>query len=100
MLTLAHFSHLKRNMLPGMMTKTAKLFETEMFRDQTMLSEVIDQMDGKLFDELIRRKSDPLAKVMREGILESGIDWLNTGKPTGESRFMYQVASQCNRRTL
>lgn len=74
-----------------MMTKTAKLFETELFRDQTMLSEVIDQMDGKLFDELIRRKSDPLARVMREGILESGIDWLNTGKPTGRSCAPYDI---------
>ena len=83
LLTLAHFDHLKRNMLPGMITKTAKLYETEMFRDQTMLTEIIDQMDGRIFGELVKRKSDPLAKVMREGILDSGIDWLNTGKPTG-----------------
>jgi exocyst complex component 2 len=68
-----------------MINKTAKLFETEMFRDQTMLGEIIDKMDARLFGELVKRKSEPLSKVMREGILESGIDWLNTGKPTGTS---------------
>lgn len=70
-----------------MMNRTAKLLETEMFRDQTTLVEVLDNMDEMVFGELVKRKSAPLADVMRAGILKGGVDWLNTGKPTGEYGF-------------
>lgn len=67
-----------------MITRTAKVLEQEMFRDQTTLIEVLDNMDEVVFRELVKRKSEPLGKIMREGILHSGVDWLNTGKPNGE----------------
>lgn len=67
-----------------MINRTAKLLETELFRDQATLVEVIENMDSMVFKDLIRKKMEPLADVMQEGIQRSGVDWLNSGKPTGK----------------
>lgn len=83
LMTLAQFAVLKQTLLPSIITRTAKVLETEMFRDQATLVEVLDNMDDMVFRELIKRKYEPLKQVTQDGVLRSGIDWLNTGKPTG-----------------
>ena len=83
-MTLAEFDQLRLNVIPSMINRTSKLLEVEMFRDQTTLIEVLDNMDEIVFREYIRRKSEPLVQVVGEGVLKSGIDWLNAPKPTGE----------------
>lgn len=84
-MTLAQFEVLKQTLLPAMIIRTAKLLENEMFRDQATLVEVLDNMDEMVFRELIKRRQEPLKQAIQDGILRSGIDWLNTGKPTGKS---------------
>jgi hypothetical protein len=83
-MTLAQIAVLKQTLLPTIITRTAKVLETEMFRDQATLVEVLDNMDDMVFRELIKRKYEPLKQVIQDGVQRSGIDWLNTGKPTGE----------------
>lgn len=56
-----------------------------MARDRDTLFEVVDNMDQIVFDEYIKRRGRNLVGVMEDGILHSGIDWLNTSKPTGKS---------------
>jgi hypothetical protein len=41
-------------------------------------------MDDMVFRDYIRHRSEPLVQVMQEGILRSGLDWLDAPKPTGE----------------
>jgi hypothetical protein len=41
-------------------------------------------MDQIVFDEYIKRRGRNLVGAMEDGILHSGIDWLNTSKPTGK----------------
>lgn len=84
-MTLAQFEHLRQKLIPSMIQRTSKLLELEMFRDQTTLIEVLGNMDEIVFRDYIRRKLEPLGAVITDGILRSGIDWLNTGKPTGMS---------------
>jgi len=43
-------------------------------------------MDQLVFEEFIKKRSRGLVDVMENGILRGGVDWLNAGKPTGESR--------------
>lgn len=74
-----------------MINRTAKVVETEMFRDQATLIEVVDNMDDMVFRELIKRRAEPLKQVIQDGVMRSGIDWLNTGKPTGESPWCAQA---------
>jgi hypothetical protein len=43
-------------------------------------------MDQLVFEEFIKKRSKGLVDIMENGILRGGVDWLNAGKPTGESR--------------
>jgi hypothetical protein len=50
-------------------------------------------MDQLVFEEFIKKRSRGLVDVMENGILRGGVDWLNAGKPTGESRARASGAS-------
>ena len=84
MITLGKFHQLRETTLPNLLTTTAKSLDTDMSRDRDTLFEVVDNMDQIVFDEYIKRRGRNLVVVMEYGILHSGIDWLNTSKPTGE----------------
>lgn len=47
------------------------------------LVEVVSQIDRTLFEAFVKDKIVHLTKVMRHGILESGLDWYETPRPTG-----------------
>jgi exocyst complex component 2 len=52
---------------------------------QTLLT-VVSELDKTLFDDLVKSKSAKLSGIMRQGILESGVDWYETPRPTGSSK--------------
>ena len=56
-----------------------------MSKDQGLLIEVVDNMNEMVFGDYVARKGEPLLEIIRGGILDQGMDWLNTPKPTGES---------------
>lgn len=85
MITLGKFNTLKEKALPALLSAASKVLEADISSDRDTLVEVVDGMDQIVFDEFVKRRSHNLVKVMEEGILHSGIDWLNTSKPTGES---------------
>ena len=62
-MTLAQFEQLRQKVIPSMITRISKLLELEMFRDQTTVVEVLDNMDEIVFRDYIRRKSEPLVQV-------------------------------------
>ena len=45
--------------------------------------DVVGQLDKILFDDLIQRKSDQIARVVQAGIIGPDVDWANAPKPTG-----------------
>jgi hypothetical protein len=51
-------------------------------------------MDQLVFEEFTKKRSRGLVDVMENGILRGGVDWLNAGKPTGESRARASGASE------
>lgn len=83
LVTLAKFHYLRETALSSILSRTSKLLDTDFGRDQATLLEVVDNMDEIVFDDFIKRRSEKLVKVVEEGILHGGIDWLNAGKPTG-----------------
>jgi len=48
-----------------------------------------------VFEEFIKKRSRGLVDVMENGILRGGVDWLNAGKPTGESRGTSEASVEC-----
>ena len=53
--------------------------------DEQMLDEVVEQLDESLFSEYVKAKANIVNAIIRKGILESGMDWYETPRPTGKS---------------
>ena len=56
-----------------------------------MLMEVINQLDGILFDDYVKRKSADVAKIIRTGVLGGMVDWYEAPKPTEVHPFIYDA---------
>lgn len=89
LITLSKFHQLKESTLPTLLSTASKSLEMNLEPDRDMLLEVIQSMDQLVFDEFIKKRSRKLVDVMEIGILRSGVDWLNAGKPTGRSSFFF-----------
>lgn len=83
-MTLAQFGVLRTQVVPAMIGKVGKTLEVDTTQDMSTLVEVLDNMDDMIFREYTRLKAQPLAQLMEEGILGSGMDWYNAPKPTGK----------------
>ncbi len=92
LITLAKFDQLKSTTVPGMVLKIGKLLDLDVAKDQALLTEVVDNMDQMVFEDYIKRRSLALVQVIQDGVLNGGIDWLNSPKPTGRSRQAEQIA--------
>ena len=84
-MTLNKFHQLRTTVLPNLIKRTAKVLETDMSKDEGLLMEVVDNMDEIVFGDYIRRRSLALSDVVKQGIINGGVDWLGVSKPTGES---------------
>ncbi|WWC72387.1 uncharacterized protein I206_106349 [Kwoniella pini CBS 10737] len=91
LLTLAQFDLLKRSYLFSICNKVSKLLDVDMKKDEQLLLEVIENMNEMIFQDLISKRSEGLINLIEEGILNSGIDWLNTSKPTEVRPYMHKA---------
>lgn len=55
--------------------------------------EVVDVLDKTLFGDYVKDKSVKLGSIIRKGVLESGIDWYETPRPTGLLIIIYALGS-------
>ncbi|WRT70517.1 uncharacterized protein IL334_007515 [Kwoniella shivajii] len=91
LVTLAQFDMLKKQSLSSLCNKISKLLDVDMSKDQALLMEVIENMDEMIFRQLIQTRSEPLIRVIEDGILNDGMDWLNTSKPTEVRPYMHKA---------
>jgi len=85
LVTLSKFYHLKEITLPSLLSTASKTLDADLSSDRETLMQVIDNMDQIVFEDFIKKRSRNLVEVMENGILRGGVDWLNAGKPSGES---------------
>lgn len=101
MLVLSNLGYLSRSLIPSMINQLEAAFGTSIANERRVrmsptrlaaitdqiflqtLVEVVSQIDKALFDTFVKDKIAHLTKIMRHGILESGLDWYETPRPTG-----------------
>ncbi|WWC65439.1 uncharacterized protein I303_108057 [Kwoniella dejecticola CBS 10117] len=91
LITLAQFDLLKRSNLSALCVRVSKLLDVDMKKDEQLLLEVVENMNDMIFRDLIAKRSEGLVKLIEAGILDSGIDWLNTTKPTEVRPYMHKA---------
>lgn len=94
LITLAKFDQLKSTSLPSMVSRIGKLLDLDVTKDQGLLMEVVENMDQMVFEDYVKRRSQALVQVIQDGVLNGGIDWLDSPKPTGISILIRRLRSK------
>jgi exocyst complex component 2 len=91
LLVIANFVHLNRSLIPSMMNQIESSFGISVAQERKTLMDVVLELDKTLFEDFVKKKSTPLASLMRQGILDSGIDWNESSRPTEVRGYMYEI---------
>lgn len=51
---------------------------------------VLAEVDRTLFEDYVKQKAFTLTSLIREGILDSNMDWFETPRPTGAGSIDFQ----------
>ena len=77
-----------------MVSRIGKLLDLDVTKDQGLLMEVVENMDQMVFEDYVKRRSQALVQVIQDGVLNGGIDWLDSPKPTGISILIRRLRSK------
>ncbi|CAO1633663.1 unnamed protein product [Parajaminaea phylloscopi] len=91
LLSVTNLAHLNRIAIPTMAKQFQEVYHCKMSEDLATIEEVASQLDKILFDDFLKRKSDVVSSVFRNGILHSGVDWARLPKPSGVHPFIYEA---------
>lgn len=91
LLVVSNLTHMGRTLFPSLINLFETLFAVSVDSERRMLMDVVQEMDRLLFDYYIKQRSSTLNRIIRDGILNSGIDWYDTPRPTEIRTYMYDV---------
>ncbi|ORX41152.1 exocyst complex component Sec5-domain-containing protein [Kockovaella imperatae] len=91
LMTLAKFHQLRSLTLSSLVSKISATLEVDTKRDSDVLVEVLDSMDDMIYRDYVERKTVALVQAVEDGILNAGVDWLNTAKPTEVRPYMHKT---------
>ncbi|KAF8699849.1 Exocyst complex component Sec5, partial [Rhizoctonia solani] len=91
LLVISNMGYLSLSLIPSMINQLEAAFGISIANERRTLMEVLSEIDKKLFDTFIKDKITHLTKIMRYGILESGLDWYETPRPTEVRAYIYEA---------
>nr|GAT42751.1 predicted protein [Mycena chlorophos] len=91
LLIISNFAHLANTIIPSMVTELETAFGITISDDRATLMAVVKELDRTLFEGYTKPKADHVNKILRGGILESGMDWYDTPQPTEIRPYMYEA---------
>ncbi|RUP45221.1 exocyst complex component Sec5-domain-containing protein [Jimgerdemannia flammicorona] len=91
LLTVSNLSHLRASIIPKLVNLFEAAYQTQMTDELKTLIDVVDQLDGILFDDYIKRKTQNITEIVKRGILLDGVDWYSISKPTEVHSFIYEA---------
>ncbi|KAI8641657.1 exocyst complex component Sec5-domain-containing protein [Parasitella parasitica] len=91
LLTVSNLDHMRTNVMRKLIDLFEDAYHVKMEEDLRTLIDVVDQLDEILFGDYIKRKSQMIRDIIRQGILMSGIDWSSIPKPQEVHPFVYEA---------
>ncbi|KAJ2955817.1 hypothetical protein NQZ79_g8250 [Umbelopsis isabellina] len=91
LLTVSNLSRLKSHIIRKLLSLFEAAYNCNMEDELKTLIDVVDQLDGILFEDYLKRKSTVINEIITSGILKGGIDWYNISKPTEVHPFVYEA---------
>ncbi|KAJ7136006.1 exocyst complex component Sec5-domain-containing protein [Mycena epipterygia] len=91
LLVISNFGHLANAIVPSMITQLETAFGITIAEDRQTLMTVVQELDKTLFEGYTKPKVDNVTSIIRDGILDSGMDWYDTPQPTEIRPYMYEA---------
>ncbi|KAF7349293.1 Exocyst complex component SEC5 [Mycena sanguinolenta] len=91
LLVISNFGHLANAIVPNMITQLETAFGISIAEDRNTLMTMVQELDKTLFEGYTKPKADYVTSILRNGILDSGIDWYETPQPTEIWPYMYDA---------
>ncbi|KAJ1302060.1 hypothetical protein OPQ81_000894 [Rhizoctonia solani] len=91
LLVISNMGYLSLSLIPSMINQLEAAFGISIANERRTLMEVLSEIDKRLFDAFVKDKIVHLTKIMRYGILESGLDWYETPRPTEVRAYIYEA---------
>ncbi|GAA5808629.1 hypothetical protein MFLAVUS_002021 [Mucor flavus] len=91
LLTVSNLDHMRSNVMRKLFDLFEVAYHIQMEEDLRTLIDVVDQLDEILFGDYIKRKSQMIRDIIRQGILMSSIDWSSIPKPQEVHPFVYEA---------
>ncbi|KAG6333020.1 hypothetical protein ID866_6073 [Astraeus odoratus] len=91
LLVLSNFAYLSSTLIPNLLNQLESVFGMSTEDDRKTLMKVVQELDKTLFDGYVKPKSAVVISILREGILDPGMDWYETPQPTEIRPYMYKV---------
>ncbi|KAJ6486945.1 exocyst complex component sec5 [Mycena sanguinolenta] len=91
LLVISNFGQLANAIVPNMIMQLETAFGISIAEDRNTLMTVVQELDKTLFEGYTKPKADYVTSILRNGILDSGIDWYETPQPTEIWPYMYDA---------
>ncbi|RXK41720.1 hypothetical protein M231_00955 [Tremella mesenterica] len=91
LVTLSKIYTIRQDILPDLSQKISKMIEVDMSQEQRDIEALVVNMDKKVFKDYVERRSIGLVEVIKDGILNGEIDWLNAPKPSEIRPYMHKA---------
>ncbi|EIW69869.1 hypothetical protein TREMEDRAFT_29687 [Tremella mesenterica DSM 1558] len=91
LVTLSKIYTIRQDILPDLCQKISKMIEVDMSQEQRDIEGLVVNMDKKVFKDYVERRSIGLVEVIKDGILNGEIDWLNAPKPSEIRPYMHKA---------
>ncbi|CAG8674429.1 4002_t:CDS:10, partial [Dentiscutata heterogama] len=91
LLTISNLSNLKQFMIPRIVSQFETAYKCSLSDDTQTLNDVINQLDGILFEDYLKRQTQKIRDIVVNGILSGDVDWYSISKPTEVHSFVYEA---------
>ncbi|CAG8478107.1 13674_t:CDS:10 [Acaulospora morrowiae] len=91
LLTISNLSNLKQLMIPRIVSQFENAYKCSMSQETHALNDVVNQLDGILFEDYIKRRTEVVRDIITKGILSGDIDWYRISKPKEVHSFVYEA---------
>ncbi|KAH7105187.1 exocyst complex component Sec5-domain-containing protein [Auriculariales sp. MPI-PUGE-AT-0066] len=91
LLVVSNLGHMGRSLFPSLISQFEASFAVSVDSERRTLMDVVQEMDRLMFDYYIKQKSATVNTILRDGIINSRIDWFDTPRPTEIRTYMYDV---------
>lgn len=91
LLTLSNMRQIHTDIMQRLVPQLENAFGAALTSQYRTVYDVLDQLDTKLFNEFIKRKSRPLSPIIRHGILDHRENWYKSQIPVTVSPFVLDM---------